>query len=429
MSSIGNVFVERSADMNQGTIVGLDIGTTKICTVVGQGENDERLEIVGVGTVPARGLKEGVVVDVNDVASSIAESVQKAERMAGLAIDTVNAGVTGHHLVSVNSEGYVNISGDNELITNEDRERVLEEAKIAAKVPDGHYVLHNLPRQFLLDGQSGVQQPVGMHANQLEVQTHVVSGSLTFLTNLAECIKQAGLNLETEGLVMEALAASEALLSQDDKDLGVAIVDIGGGTTDMALFVDGSICQTTVLPVAGNHVTKDMSIGLRTPFESAELLKHGRGCASASMVEEGELIGVTSIGSNSERHLPRIVLAKIIEPRIRELFAFVRNALVSSPFGNKLAAGVVLTGGGSLLPGIQVLAHEILDLPVRIGIPTANGVVNETLKSPIYSTGLGLIRFAARYTKPNTKGIGIEAVTTWQRLIGSIRERVSTLMR
>ena len=285
MHSTGNVVYERSAAMNQGAIVGLDIGTTKICTVVGQGDNIERLEIVGVGTVPARGLKEGVVVDVGDVAMSIAESVQKAERMSGLAIDSVNAGVTGHHLISLNSEASVNISGDNNLITLEDRERVLEEAKIAGKVPDGHYVLHNLPRQFLLDGQSGIQQPVGMHANHLEVQTHVVSGSLTFLTNLAECIKQAGLTLETDGLIMESLAASEALLSQDDKELGVAIVDIGGGTTDMALFVDGSICQTTVLPIAGNHVTRDMSVGLQTPFERAELLKHGRGCASASMVE------------------------------------------------------------------------------------------------------------------------------------------------
>jgi len=384
--------------VREDVVVGLDIGTTKVCTVVGHGDAQGRITIAGVGLAPSRGLKKGVVVDVDDTVSAIRDSVERARHMAGLEISSVVAGVTGEHIQSSNRRGTVTIAGEDGVVSEDDVERVMHAA--AMDVPRDREIIHSLPRDFIVDGHSGVRRPVGMCGQRLEVETHIVTGAAGFLQNIVQCVERAGLSVDA--LVLEPIATSEAVATADERELGVALIDIGGGTSDIAVFLDGSIAFSAVVPVGGNHVTRDISIGLRTPFEIAERLKVERGVASPSLIPHGEALEVISAGSGERLRLPRAILGEIIEARMSELFEMSRAAIETAGVQNRLAGGVILTGGGALLPGATGLAQQIFDMPVRLGKPIELSGWSDKVDTPQFATGVGLLRFALR--QPGTLG-------------------------
>ncbi len=377
-------------------VVGLDIGTTKVCTVVGHGDPRGKINIAGVGIVPSRGIKKGVVIDVEDTVTAIRESVDRARHMAGIEIEHAVAGITGDHIQSSNRRGTVTVSGSpnaaNEaVITAEDVSRVLQAA--AMDVPAEREIIHSLPRFFGVDGHRGVRRPIGMCGQRLEVETHVVTGTASFLQNVVQCVERAGLSVEA--LVLEPIATSEAVATPDERELGVALIDIGGGTSDIAVFMDGSIIHSAVLPVGGNHVTRDISIGLRTPFELAERLKIESGVASPSLIPHGEALEVMTAGSGERLRLPRAILGEIIEARMSELLEMAKAAINEAGV-QRIPAGVILTGGGAMLPGAIELAQEVFELPVRLGKPIEMQGWGEQVETPQYSTAVGLLRFALR---------------------------------
>ncbi len=382
----------------EDVVVGLDIGTTKVCTVIGHGDAQGRITIAGVGIAPSRGVKKGVVVDVDDTVSAIRDSVERAGHMAGIHVEQVVAGVTGEHIQSANRKGTVTISGEAGVVTEDDVERVMHAA--AMDVPRDREIIHSLPRDFAVDGHKGVRRPVGMCGQRLEVETHIVTGTAGFLQNVVQCVERAGLIVDA--LVLEPIATSEAVATPDERELGVALIDIGGGTSDIAVFLDGSIAFSHAVPVGGTHVTRDISIGLRTPFEIAEKLKLERGVASPDLIPHGEALEVISAGSGERLRLPRAILGEIIEARMSELFEMAREAIESAGIQNRLAGGVILTGGGALLPGATELASQIFDLPVRLGRPIALAGWSDKVDSPQFATGVGLLRFALR--QPGTLG-------------------------
>ena len=379
-------------------VVGLDIGTTKVCTVIGHGDAQGRITIAGVGIAPSRGVKKGVVVDVDDTVSAIRDSVERAGHMAGIAVEQVVAGVTGEHIQSANRKGTVTISGEAGVVTEDDVERVMHAA--AMDVPRDREIIHSLPRDFAVDGHKGVRRPVGMCGQRLEVETHIVTGTAGFLQNVVQCVERAG--LVVDALVLEPIATSEAVATPDERELGVALIDIGGGTSDIAVFLDGSIAFSHAVLVGGTHVTRDISIGLRTPFEIAEKLKLERGVASPDLIPHGEALEVISAGSGERLRLPRAILGEIIEARMSELFEMAREAIEGAGVQNRLAGGVILTGGGALLPGATELASQIFDLPVRLGRPIALAGWSDKVDTPQFATGVGLLRFALR--QPGTLG-------------------------
>lgn len=388
----------------EDVVVGLDIGTTKVCTVIGHGDAQGRITIVGVGIAPSRGVKKGVVVDVDDTVAAIRDSVERASHMAGITVEQVVAGVTGEHIKSSNCKGTVTISSDLGAIadagtvTEDDVERVMHAA--AMDVPRDREIIHSLPRDFAVDGHRGVRRPVGMCGQRLEVETHIVTGTAGFLQNVVQCVERAGLIVDA--LVLEPIATSEAVATPDERDLGVALIDIGGGTSDIAVFLDGSIAFSHAVPVGGHHVTRDISIGLRTSFEIAEKLKIERGVASPDLIPHGEALEVVSAGSGERLRLPRAILGEIIEARMSELFEMSREAIESAGIKNRLAGGLILTGGGALLPGATELASQIFNLPVRLGRPIALSGWSDKVDMPQYATGVGLLRFALR--QPGTLG-------------------------
>ena len=379
-------------------VVGLDIGTTKVCTVIGHGDAQGRITIAGVGLAPSRGVKKGVVVDVDDTVSAIRDSVERAGHMAGIKVEQVVAGVTGEHILSANRKGTVTISGESGVVTEDDVERVMHAA--AMDVPRDREIIHSLPRDFSVDGHKGVRRPVGMCGQRLEVETHIVTGTAGFLQNVVQCVERAG--LVVDALVLEPIATSEAVATPDERELGVALIDIGGGTSDIAVFLDGSIAFSHAVPVGGTHVTRDISIGLRTPFEIAEKLKLERGVASPDLIPHGEALEVISAGSGERLRLPRAILGEIIEARMSELFEMAREAIEGAGVQNRLAGGVILTGGGALLPGATELASQIFDLPVRLGRPISLAGWSDKVDTPQFATGVGLLRFALR--QPGTLG-------------------------
>lgn len=403
--------------VRQRIVCAMDIGTTKVCTLIAQLSNSHSLNLIGISIVPSRGLRKGVVVDVNATVSALSESMHRAERMAGVQVRRVIAGITGHHIQCYNTHAVISVTGEEQIVTDEHVQRLLQEAKMLAQVPEDHQILHVVPRQFILDGQEGVHQPVGMHGRRLAVDAHVVSVGISFLRNLEECIRRA--ELEVAEMVLEPLAASEAVLTDADRELGAALLDIGGGTTDIAIFVNGSIAYSRALPIGGNHVTQDLSIGLRTPFHEAEALKQQHGCALERMVNDDEIVEVKMVGSTTPRQLPRRIVAQIIEPRMRELFELVYQVILDSGFADNLAAGIVLTGGGSLLTGTLDLAREVMELPVRVGVPVALGGLSETLRSPIYATSVGLLLYATKWYEREPQQ---PAESPWEHFINILRE-------
>jgi len=369
---------------NDRIIVGLDIGTTKICTIVGE-VVDSNLEIIGLGIAPSKGIKKGVVVNIDETVDAIKRSVQEAEMMAGSKISSVYVGIAGGHIKSYNSTGVIAIKS--RTVTENDKRRVIDAAQ-AINIPLDREILHVLPQEYIVDSQDGIVEPLGMSGVRLEVKVHIVTGAVSAIQNITKCCQKAG--LDVKNIILEQLAGSEAVLTEDEKDLGVALIDLGGGTTDIAIFNKGSIKYSSVLAMGGSHVTNDIAIGLRTPTLEAENLKIKYGCALASMVDKSDMIEVPTAGSRKNKIAPRTMLADIIEPRMEEIFTLVNREIIKSEMEQYITSGIVLTGGGSLMQGTVELAENIFNLPVRLGVPKITGVV-ESLSSPQLSTAVGLV--------------------------------------
>ncbi len=375
----------------EAVLVGIDVGTTKVCALIGEVSRDGSLTIIGKGPVPANGLKKGVVVNIDQTVHSIANAVEQAERLSGWKIDRAFVGVGGQHVESQNSRGAVAVSGHNREVTREDVNRATEVAR-AVSIPSNRDVLHVLPRGFIVDGQEGVKDPLGMSAIRLEVETHIVTASATAVQNLSKCVQAAGVKIDE--LVANSLASAEAVLSETEKDLGVAVADIGAGTLDLALFADGSPFHTAVLPVGGNNVTNDVAIGLKTSLQVAEELKVRHGTCDLRAVGEDEMISVTVLGEEAGRQVSRLEVCQIIEARMRETLELLRSEMQSAGHG-MLPAGVVLTGGAAQLAGVAELGREVLQMPVRIAAPSGIGGLVDNLLTPAYSTAVGLLLWGA----------------------------------
>ncbi len=366
-------------------IVGLDIGTTKVTAIVGEMTHDG-IDIIGIGSHPSRGLRKGVVVNIEATVESIKKAVEEAELMAGCDITSVYAGISGNHLKGINSHGIVAVK--NKEVSENDITRVIDAAQAVA-IPMDREVIHVIPQEFIVDEQDGIREPLGMSGVRLEAKVHIISAAVTSAQNIVKCANRCGLNVHD--IMLEALSSSEAVLSSDEKELGVVLVDIGGGTADIVIFSGGSIVYTTVLPLGGNHITNDIAVGLRTPAIEAEKIKQKYGCALASMVHKEETIEVPSVGGRKPRVLSRQILAEIIEPRVEEIFSLIRQEIVKSGYEDVIASGVVLTGGATLLEGMPELAEQVFDFPVRRGYPRGVGGLIDVVKSPMYSTGVGLV--------------------------------------
>jgi len=381
--------VEREA-----VLVGIDVGTSKVAALIGEVSRDGRLTIMGHGTVPASGLKKGVVINIDQTTRSIADAVERAERLSGWKIDRAFVGVGGQHVESLNSPGQVAVTAHHREVTREDVNRAIEVAR-AVTIPSNREVLHVERRGFTVDGQEGVKDPLGMSALKLEVETHIVTASATAVQNLTKCVTAAGVKIDE--LVADSLASAEAVLSETEKELGVAVADLGAGTIDLALFQEGSPFHTRVLPVGGNNVTNDVAIGLKTSLQVAEELKIRHGTADLRSVEEAddEEISVSVLGEDAGRTVSRIEVCQIIEARMRETFELLSNEIRAAGVG-MLPAGIILTGGAAQLAGVAELGRSVLQMPVRVAAPTGIGGLVDTLLNPSYSTSVGLLLWGAK---------------------------------
>ncbi|MBZ4648185.1 MAG: cell division protein FtsA [Desulfomicrobiaceae bacterium] len=370
-------------------IVGLDIGTTKICAVVGEVDN-EGVNIVGIGTSPSTGLRKGVVVNIEQTVQSIKRALEEAELMAGCEIRSVYAGIAGSHIKGFNSHGVIAVKGGE--VTARDIERVLDAAKAVA-IPLDREVIHILPQEYIVDDQTGIIDPLGMAGVRLEVKVHIVTGAVTSAQNIVKSCHKSG--LDVEDIVLEALASSKAVLTDEEREIGVALVDIGGGTSDIIIFHDNSIKHTGAVPLGGANLTNDIAFGLRTPTQAAERIKVRYGCALAELVHEDDIIEVPSVGGREPRRLSRQVLAEICEPRMEEMLMLVDQELVRSGYKHLIGAGVVLTGGASRIEGIQELSERIFNLPTRTASPMGVGGLKDVVDNPMYATAVGLLLYGA----------------------------------
>lgn len=379
---------------DRSQIVGLDIGTSKVAAVVGEINEEGEIEIVGVGVKPSRGLKKGVVVNLESTVHSIQQAVEEAELMAGCQIHSVHAGIAGSHINSLNSHGIVAIK-DKE-VTQSDVDRVIDSARAVA-IPADQKILHILPQEYIIDRQEGIKQPVGMSGIRLEARVHMVTGAVSAAQNIIKCIRRCG--LEVNDIILEQIASCCAVLTEDEKDLGVCLVDIGGGTTDIAVYTEGAIRHTAVIPIAGNQVTNDIAVALRTPTQHAEDIKKAHACALNQLAGIDDMIDVPSIGDRPSRRISRQNLAEIVEPRFEELMILVQAELRRRGFEDLVAAGVVLTGGSSKVEGLVDLAEEIFHMPVRLGYPHSITGMTDVIGNPVFSTGVGLLLFGHQERK------------------------------
>jgi len=379
---------------SENIIVGLDIGTTKIAAVVGRLDEYDKLNIIGVGQHPSQGLRRGVVINIDKTVESIRRAVEQAELLCGHEITKVYAGIAGDHIRSINSKGVIAVSSKDKIISEEDVERVINAAKAIA-LPMDREILHVLPQEYIVDDQDGIKNPVRIAGVRLEAEVHIITAAAASAQNIVQCITEAG--YDVADIVLEPYASSLSVLNQDERDLGVCIIDIGGGTTDLAMFFDGSIRYTSVLGLGGHHVTSDLSQGLRTSIEQAEEVKKKYGVAMESLITQDELIKVPGVGGRAPREISRSVLAAIIQPRMEEMFALAAREMEKSDVYDSMGAGVVLTGGASIIPGAAELAERIMGMPVRIGLPIVDGGLIETVHSPIYATGVGLIYYGLKH--------------------------------
>jgi len=371
-------------------IVGLDVGTTKVCAVIGEPGEDKALEIIGVGLAESHGQKKGSVVDVDSTVDSIKAAIEEAELMAGISVDRAYVGIAGAHIRGFNSRGAVTVNGRARQITEEDIRRVIDAAR-ALELPSDREILHLLPREFSVDEQGDIVDPLGMTGSRLEVDVHLVIGALSSIQTLVTCVNRAG--VEAHAVVLEQLASNEAVLTDDERELGVALIDVGGGTTDLICLVEGSVCHTAVLPAGGDHMTNDIAVGLNTPLAEAELLKARYGCVEPSLIDPEQAVEAPGIGGRGPRLLPRSRLCEILQPRAVEILDMVSDELARAGFLNQLNAGLVLTGGGSLIEGLAELAEQRFGLPVRLGQPTGVEGLVDIVSSPIYSTAVGLVLY------------------------------------
>ncbi len=373
---------------------GLDIGSTKVCTTVAEVYEDGRVDIIGVGLAPCSGLKRGVVVDMDATSTAIRDSVDLAQRISGAEIHTAVVGVTGEHVSSLNSPGRVAVTQDDHEIRREHVERVLDASRVIVLPPERE-IIHAIPRGFTVDGQGGIKDPLGMAGRRLEVETHVVTGSKSFLQNIVRSTQKA--NIEVEATVLGSIASGLAVTNQEERDLGVGVVDIGGGTTDIAIFVDGEIFYTAVLPVGGSHITHDLAVGLQTSQEEAEKAKREAGCARVDMVDPNQTVHVAALGAAESKPVPKHILAALIEPRVEEIFEMIRREIDRSGYLGLLPMGIALTGGSSLMPGMVDTATRILETPSRLEMPRGVGGMVDSVANPIYATSVGLVLYAARH--------------------------------
>ena len=371
-------------------VVGLDIGTSKVCAVVGE-MTERGVEIIGVGVHPSQGLRKGVVINIESTVNSIKKAVEEAELMAGCEIHTVFTGIAGGHIKGFNSHGIVALKGKE--VSTRDIDRVIDAAKAVA-IPMDREVLHTLPQEYVIDAQDGIKQPLGMSGVRLEAKVHIVTGAVTSAQNIVKCCYRTGLNVAD--IVLEPLASAEAVLTAEEKELGVALVDMGGGTTDIAIVHEGSVKHTAVLAIGGNHLTNDIAMGLRTPIAEAERIKQRYGYARAAMTNQNEKVDVPSVGGRISRTISRQILCEIIEPRLEEIFQLVHREINKSGLEEHLASGIVVTGGTTLLAGTVEMAEQIVNMPVRLGIPTQVGGLTDVVSSPIYATGVGLVLYGLK---------------------------------
>jgi cell division protein FtsA len=371
-------------------IVGLDLGTTKVCAIVGEVKDTGQVDIIGIGISPSHGLKKGVVVNIDSTVESIRKAVKEAELMSGVQINSVFVGISGDHIKGIESKGVAAIKSRE--VAAADVARAIDTAR-SINIPGTQQILHILPQEFIIDDQDGIKEPLGMSGTRLDVKVHIITGAVTAIQNIVKSCSRAGLHVND--LVLQPLASSRAVLTVEEQELGVVVVDIGGGTTDMALFREGSLFYTGVLPIGGNHVTNDIAIGLRTPQSEAEKIKIKHGCAMASLVKHEDMLEVPSVGGRPPRLLSRQILCEIIEPRVAELFEIVQQRLRTTGSEDMIASGVVLTGGTALMEGMQDAAEKYLGMPIRRGAPKNIGGLMDVVNSPIYATGVGLVLFGA----------------------------------
>jgi cell division protein FtsA len=374
-------------------LVGLDVGTSKVAAIVGEARDDGSLEIIGVGVADSRGIRRGVVVNLDAAVESIKKALEESELTAGIEIESVHLGLSGAHMNGLNSRGVVAVAGKTREITREDVRRAIDAAK-AVTLPSGREIIHVLPQDFVVDEQDGIGAPVGMTGSRLEVNVHIVNGSASSTQNLVACVNRAGVTvLDT---TLGQLAAAEAVLTKDEKDLGVALVDIGGGTTDIAIFERGSVWHTGVVAVGGDHFTNDIAVGLRTPVPDGERIKRRCGCALSTMVADDETMEVASVGGRKPRVMARRVLSEILQPRAEEIFHLLWDEIRNAGCDRSLNSGLVLTGGGAMLDGMAEIAEQIFDLPIRRGYPMGVGGLIDHVTSPEFATAVGLVMYAHR---------------------------------
>lgn len=400
----------KKADRN--LIVGLDIGTSKVAAIVGAVSPAGELEIIGIGYHPSRGLKKGVVVNIESTVQSIQRAVEEAELMAGCQIHSVYAGIAGSHIRSLNSHGIVAIR-DKEVGPG-DLDRVIDAARAVA-IPADQKVLHILPQEFIIDNQEGIKEPIGMSGVRLESKVHLVTGAVSAAQNIVKCVRRCG--LEVNDIILEQLASSQAVLTEDERDLGVCLVDIGGGTTDLAVFAEGAVRHTAVIPIAGDQVTNDIAVALRTPTQFAEELKIKYACALAQLASADETIEVPSVGDRPPRRLARQTLAEVVEPRYEELLSLVQAELRRSGLEELAAAGIVLTGGSSKMEGAVELAEEIFHMPVRLGAPHTVSGLKDVVRNPVYATGVGLLLFGLQNSAGRQRRMDLKGFRgVWERM-------------
>ena len=402
-------------------LVGLDVGTSKVAAIVAEAVEDGSIDIIGIGVVEAQGIRRGVVVNLEAAVESIKKAIEEAELTAGVEIGSVHLGLSGAHLKAFNSRGVVAVSGANPEITHEDMRRAIDAAK-GVSLPSGREILHVLPQDFMVDDQDGIVEPVGMKGTRLEVNVHVVTGSISSAQNITSCVNRAGVRVADT--LIEQLAAAESVLTADERELGVALVDIGAGTTDLAIFERGSLWHTGVVEMGGNHFTNDIAVGLRTPIPEAEKTKRRSGCALASMIDETETIEVASVGGRQPRIMSRRILTEILQPRAEELFHALWDDIRKAGYERSLRSGIVLCGGGSLLDGMSEVAEQIFDLPIRRGCPVGVGGLTDHVNSPPFATGVGLVKHAHRQQMREEERVaglgGFSRLVSWFR--GRFRE-------
>ncbi|MFQ5701748.1 MAG: cell division protein FtsA [Acidobacteriota bacterium] len=405
---------------NDRFVAGLDIGTTKICCAIAERDEGGGLDIIGIGQSASRGLRKGIVVNVDQTVGALKAAVEEAELMAGVSVDRAFVGVAGGHIRGFNSRGVITISGRDRQVTREDIDRVIESAR-SVQLPADRIIFHTVPQDYILDGQDEIRDPLGMTGSRLEANVHIVTGSIPSLSNITNCVNRAG--IEVAEMVLEQLAAARSTLLSDEKELGVALVDIGGGTTDLAVFQNGAICHTAVLPIGGDNFTNDIAVGLRTPVPEAERIKIKYGCSLATMVADDQVIDVPSVGGRKPRVLSRHILCEILQPRTEEVFGLLRAEIAAAGYEDCLTSGIVIAGGGAILDGVPEIAEQIFDLPVRRGVPYGVGGLVDGVSSPMHSTVVGLVQHG------NSSPARAVPVAASIQMLDKVSSKVKTLFR